>query len=191
MSHFAHSTRPMPMNSSSAANRPPSTGRVEAEVLRRSRQVPVPGQRDEAHDESDAGQCGDHEARGDRRARRASRPSCRGSGTGRGGGRCGRRRPRRRRSCAPRRSSRAALRASASRRRRAACRVGACSSVVSRDLSGTPRCRVAHWDFAPIHRITIMSRPTPPTHSTIASDTGPMRSMPLPPGSLDALIVWM
>ena len=38
---------------------------------------------------------------------------------------------------------------------------------------------------------TIISAPTPPTQITIASDTGPMRSMPLPPGSLDALRVWM
>ena len=34
-------------------------------------------------------------------------------------------------------------------------------------------------------------KPMPPTQITMASDTGPMRSMPLPPGSLDALSVWM
>src|SRR5262249_12242678 len=46
-----------------------------------------------------------------------------------------------------------------------------------------------HWLFAPTHRMAIMRPPTPTTHSTIASDTGPMRSMPLPPGSFEALIV--
>ena len=48
-----------------------------------------------------------------------------------------------------------------------------------------------HCDLAPIHKMTTISRPMPATQMTIASDTGPMRSMPAPPGSLDALIVWM
>ena len=39
--------------------------------------------------------------------------------------------------------------------------------------------------------MAIINAPTPATQMTIASDTGPMRSMPAPPGSLDALSVWM
>jgi hypothetical protein len=37
----------------------------------------------------------------------------------------------------------------------------------------------------------MMIAPTPATQMTTASDTGPMRSMPAPPGSAEAASVWM
>ena len=49
----------------------------------------------------------------------------------------------------------------------------------------------AHCDRAPIHRMTTINAPMPRTQMTIASDTGPIRSMPEPPGSLEALMFWM
>ena len=147
-------------------SRPPSSGGVEAEVLRRAGQVPVVGQRDERDDEADAARARRAGSERRRRARRASRPWCRRIGN----------RSRRWTMWTPSASAPAIIASSGVISRSSSavgrsCRVGVGCAHVRRHVSV-----VAHCDFAPIHRMAIISAPTPadPDHDRLGHRADPV-----------------